>query len=157
MSEPPFPGPEGAGADAAEANAAEILAAAGRVEEGLRRVRADALAYAEARWRLMQLELLEARAALGRLAAVALASFVLAVVGLGLLAASGAERLSRISGLDRALVLAMEGGLLLAAGAGAAWWGWRRWRRTFRPLEQSLEELQEDLHWLRERWGLERR
>ena len=41
---------------------------------------------------------------------------------------------------------------LLVAAALVAWLAWRRFRRRFVGLEETLEELREDLVWLQE-WG----
>ncbi|MFH1923799.1 MAG: phage holin family protein, partial [Planctomycetota bacterium] len=42
-------------------------------------------------------------------------------------------------------------GLVLVVGAIlAGWLAWRRFRREFVGLEETLEELREDLVWLRE-------
>lgn len=115
------------------------------------------MAYVQAHWRLFQLELHEAKADFVRLALFACTSLVLGVAGMAVLVAALAHLLAEWTGLDRELVLAIEGGLLLAIGAGAGWLGWRRCRREFRPLQQSLEELQEDLQWLRQHLGTGRR
>ena len=40
--------------------------------------------------------------------------------------------------------------LLAIAGVAIGWLAWRRFRREFRGLEQSIEELREDLVWAKE-------
>lgn len=122
------------------------------MQQLLRQMQADGLAYARARWRLLQLELLEARRTLLLAGVFALAALVLGIVGLALLAAALAEVLRDWTGLDSGPLLAIEGALLLILGAAVGWLAWRRFRCELRPFEQSLEELQEDLHWLRQHW-----
>jgi hypothetical protein len=46
--------------------------------------------------------------------------------------------------------LAIFGFVLLFGGAGGGWVAYRRFRRGFAGFEQTLEELREDLVWLRE-------
>jgi uncharacterized membrane protein YqjE len=43
--------------------------------------------------------------------------------------------------------------VLLLAGTGLAWVGYRRFRREFIGFRQSLEEVREDIEWLREWTG----
>ncbi|MCL6504103.1 MAG: phage holin family protein [Pirellulales bacterium] len=122
------------------------------MQQLLRQMQADLLASARARWRLLQIELLEARRTLLLAAAFALAAIVLGIVGLALLAAALAKVLEDWTGLDSGPLLAIEGALLLILGATIGWLAWRRFRCELRLFEQSLEELQEDLHWLRQHW-----
>lgn len=153
MSEPRKAGEGGSASETRDAGTAAV----GELLEALERLRADAAAYAQARWQLLRLELLEGRAALVRLAFLLGAAVVLGLVGLALLAAALAGPLAQWTGWEREPLWAIEGAVLLAAGASVAWSGWRRSRRELRLFEQSLEELQEDLRWLRERWGVVRR
>ncbi len=157
MSGPETPEPAAPEASRPGPSSLESAAALESLQQTLRQAGADGMAYVQARWRLLQLELYEARAELVRLAVFASTALVLAVAGIVVLAVVLADLLAERTGMDRELLLAIEGGLLLAAGACAGWLGWRRCRREFRPLEQSLEELEEDLHWLRQHLGTDRR
>ena len=49
--------------------------------------------------------------------------------------------------------LLILGLLLFAAGALAGYLAWRRFRHTFTGMEQTMEELREDLVWLAEKAG----
>lgn len=140
------PGPSALGSSAALEN----------LQQALRHVRSDGTAYVQARWQLFQLELREAKAKFMRLALLACTAVVLAVSGIAVLAVALAHLLAEQTGLDRELLLAIEGGVLLAMAGSAAWLGWWRYRSEFRPFEQSLEELQEDLNWLRQHLGTDR-
>ena len=67
-----------------------------------------------------------------------------------LLAVALAEQLAGVGGVAKIGWLAILAGALALAGAAVAWWAWRRFRREFKGLEQSLEELREDLAWIQE-------
>ena len=115
-----------------------------------RRLLADCRRLVEARWRLASLELRVAVRQLSRLGmvwAVGLATSLVAAT-LGFVAL--ADVLEQLSGTSRVVWLAlMSAGLALLAAA-ASWFAWLRFRRQFVGLEESLEELHEDIAWLRE-------
>lgn len=64
-------------------------------------------------------------------------------------------RLDGYLGLAQNAWLLIFGLLLLTLGLSAGYCAWRRFRRRFLGLEQTLEELREDALWLRE-WHNER-
>ncbi len=119
----------------------ELGALAGEVAESLR-----------LRIELAQLELAEDYRAAKRLAVVLLTALVMLLTSLPLLAVALADVLDGVGGLSRAgwlLIFAM--GLVLVAGSGSLV-AWRRFRRGMVGLQETIEELREDLLWLRE-WG----
>ncbi len=85
-----------------------------------------------------------------RLAVVWLASAVMALTALPLVAVGAAEMLNGCGGLHRGdWLLIFAGGLLILALAGG-YFAWRRFRRQFIGLRETIEELREDVVWLRE-------
>ena len=48
------------------------------------------------------------------------------------------------------LLLLVAGAMLLLLAPLVGWLAWRRFRRRFLGLEQTIEELREDAAWLRE-------
>ena len=65
-----------------------------------------------------------------------------------------ADALDGCGGIARGVwLLVFAAGLLAAALAGSLL-AWRRFRHRFVGLEETLEELREDLLWLREKQGL---
>jgi uncharacterized membrane protein YqjE len=108
---------------------------------------------AAARWQLAQLELKADLQSVKRLAIVWLMAGVMALTSLPLLASSLAEVLDGRYGIARGMwLLIFAGGLLFFALAGG-YLAWRRFRRRFIGLQETLEELREDLLWLREKSG----
>ncbi len=102
------------------------------------------------RMELAQLELAEDYRAAKRLAVVLLTAVVMLLTSLPLLAAALAEVLHGVGGLSRAgWLLLFALGLMLLAGLGS-FLAWRRFRRGMVGLQETLEELREDLLWLRE-------
>ncbi len=105
---------------------------------------------AAARWELARLELAGDWRAAKRLAIGWLLAGVAALVALPLLAVSLADGLDgrgNISGGQWLLIFA--GGLLLLAAA-SGYLAWRWFSRRIVGLSETLEELREDLAWLRE-------
>ena len=111
---------------------------------------------ARLRWQLARLELQESIAQVKRLAIVLAVAAVMALTALPVLVVWLAETLAIHAGYFPAhgwmLVLALA--LLLIAGSGG-FLAWRRFRRQFTGLEETIEELREDLVWLRDWVGQE--
>ncbi len=107
-------------------------------------------ALAAARWRLLQMELVSARDQVRKLAIVLFAAFCAVLVSLPVLIVAAGDALDGKLGLPRWAWLLASGLLLLTSACLSAWLSWRRFRREFVGLAESLEELQEDLVWLRE-------
>ncbi len=107
------------------------------------------------RWQLARLEWDDATAAIKRLGVPLAAAGVMALAVLPVLVICLADWLNGawpLAGVRWALVL----GLLLAVVAGVVGWlAWRRFRREFVGLEETMEELREDVVWLKEWTGHE--
>ena len=123
------------------------------------RVELDAVAgelreMAAARWELARLELEADLRSVKRLAIAGLVAAVMALMALPLLAMCLADVLDGYGNIVRAGWLLIFGvGLLLTAVAVVLFARWR-FRRRFVGLQETLEELREDLLWLRETGGL---
>jgi hypothetical protein len=106
---------------------------------------------AAARWELARLELQSDLLAARRLAVAWLAAAVMALTALPLVAVALAEAMDGCGHIPRGgWLLIFAGGLLILAMAGG-YFAWRRFRRRFIGLQETLEELREDLVWLREK------
>jgi len=109
----------------------------------------------KAHWELARLEIEADLSEVRRLAVALVAAGVLGLAALPLLATALAWRLRGWAGLGFGAWLALFGvGLLLVAFVGGVL-AWRRFRRRFSGLEETLEELREDLVWLGEWMGAE--
>jgi uncharacterized membrane protein (DUF485 family) len=122
----------------------------------LGRLSADVQEMVALRWQLASLEL---RTALEQLKGLAIALAVAAVMGLTalpLVAVAAAELLDGRLGLSRHVwLLLMALGLLVFAFLVATL-AWRRFRRRFVGLQETMEEVREDGVWLRDWWEKER-
>ena len=102
------------------------------------------------RWQLALLELRADRRSAVWLTIALSASGVMALSALPLLLVWLAAQLDQWLGVSRDGWLLILGFALLAAGLASGYLAWRRFRRHFLGLEQTLEELREDAAWLRE-------
>lgn len=110
----------------------------------------EAARWLMAHWELARLELEADLGEARRLAVALVAAGILGLAALPLLATALAWRLKGCVGLGFGAWLALFGvGLLLAAFVGGRL-AWRRFRRRYSGLEETLEELREDLVWLGE-------
>jgi hypothetical protein len=117
------------------------------------RLKSDIASLAQLRWQLARLEATAAACSLRRLAVVLTVAALAALVALPILLVALADALDGRLGVPRwGWLLAFGFGLLLTA-ALAAWSRWRRFRQEFVGFEQTLEELREDVVWLRERFA----
>jgi protein-S-isoprenylcysteine O-methyltransferase Ste14 len=114
------------------------------------RLGADLREMALARWQLVRLEVEAATADLRRLAVVLAVAATCALSALPLAAFCLAETLDQCLGIPRVAWLGVFGAFLLGTGLLTGWLGWRRFRREFTGLQETLEELHEDGVWLRE-------
>jgi uncharacterized membrane protein YqjE len=106
---------------------------------------------AAARWELARLELKADIRAVKRLAVVCLVAAVMALTALPLLAVCLADLLDGCGNIVRAGWLLIFGAGLLLAAAAVVPFAVGRFRRRFLGLQETLEELREDLLWLREK------
>lgn len=120
------------------------------VREEAVRLGADLREMALARWQLARLEVEAAAADVRRLAVVLAVAATLALTALPLAAFCLAEALDQRLGIPRAAWLGIFAAILLGTGLLTGWLGWRRFRRQFTGLQETLEELHEDGVWLRE-------
>lgn len=105
---------------------------------------------AAARWELARLELAADLLSAKRLILIWGAAAVMALTALPLLAVGLAEALDGCGNVARGQwLLIIAGGLLILAFDGSHF-AWRRFRRRFVGLRETLEELREDMIWLKE-------
>jgi len=121
--------------------------------EGLDALGDELREMAVARWELARLELSADLRSAKRLAIVWAVSALMIFTALPMLAASLADWLDGDGGISRAGWLLIFGCGLLAAAITAAETARRRFRRRFVGLQETLEELREDVLWLREKRG----
>ncbi|HLA85682.1 MAG TPA: phage holin family protein [Thermoguttaceae bacterium] len=136
-----------------ERNARPLLE---RLGKELNALGGDLRESAALRW---QLAVLEIRADLrsGRRLAISLTvAAVMGLTALPLLLVAAAHLLDGYYGLSSTGWLVVGGLVLLCTAPVVALLAWRRFRRRFLGLEQTLEELHEDAAWLREWLGRER-
>ena len=126
------------------------------LKEEVTRAGAELGEMARLRWQLARLELGESIGQVKRVAIVLGVAAVMALTALPVLVVWLAETLAIHAGYFPAhgwmLVLALA--LLLIAGSGG-FLAWRRFRLQFTGLEETIEELREDLVWLRDWVGQE--
>ncbi len=105
----------------------------------------EAVQLARLRWRLAEIELRESAETTRRFAIWAIVCAVLVLSSLPVFVVALSAWL--LPSLAWAWI---SGLILLVLGLAAAWFAWRRFRREFHGVEQSLEELREDLAWVKE-------
>jgi len=107
----------------------------------------------ELRWQLARLEVeSDLRSAKRLIIGLSIAA-VIALAALPILVVCLAQLLDGWLRLGSVAWLGIFGLLLLLVGPAVGYAAWRRFRRGFVGLQQTLEELQEDLVWLREWTG----
>ncbi len=126
----------------------------GDLKDEVRRAAGEAAEMGELRWRLARLELTESAAQVKQLAIVLGVAAVMALTALPVLVVWLAATLDGVVFGVAGWLLAFALGLLIVAGVGG-WLAYRRFRRQFTGLEETIDELREDLVWLREWAGRE--
>jgi uncharacterized membrane protein YqjE len=111
---------------------------------------ADVIEMASLRWQLAESELRGDLAAVRRLGLLGGLGMLAAISALPVLTVVLAGQVDAVLANPFPWASLSAGCLLLAGGSLTAWWGWRRFRREFLGLRESLEECREDLMWLRE-------
>lgn len=114
-------------------------------------------AFASAQWRLLQSELTAARDQIRALAIAAATSVCAAMVSLPLLIVAVVDALDGQFGWPRWAWLLASGVSLLVGATTVGWLAWRRMRRDFIGLAESMEELREDVIWFQELRARDRR
>lgn len=116
----------------------------------LAQLSADAQEMITLRWQLARLEFTAGLDQLKRLAKALAIALVLGMTAPPLVAVCVAQLFDGRLGLPWTAWLLLFAATLLGLGSLIAWLAWRGFRRRFGGLEESLEELREDLLWLRE-------
>jgi hypothetical protein len=112
---------------------------------------AELRAIAAARWELARLEIASDLQSTRRLAVACLASAVMALATLPLAVSALADALDCRLGVPRIGWLLIFAGALLLLAAMSGSLAWRRFRQDFTGLRETLEELQEDAVWMKEK------
>jgi uncharacterized membrane protein YqjE len=120
------------------------------LQKELRFLAADVQEMVQLRWELARLELQADLRNIKRLVIFFCAAAVMILTALPLLVSYLAEKLDGWQGIARGGWLLIFGLVLLGAGAVVALGAWIWFRRRFLGLQESLEELREDLEWMKE-------
>lgn len=104
-----------------------------------------------ARWELARLEIESDIRSAVQLAVAWLVAVVMSLTALPLVAAGLAEYLDGWHGIPRSAWLFVFAAALLFIASLGSYLAWRRFRRNFTGLCETLEELQEDMVWLRDK------
>jgi hypothetical protein len=123
------------------------------IQESFRALGDDLRQMLSLRWQLAKLEARADARALKRLALLAFAAVVMVLTALPLLLVGAADLLDGHGGIARAGWLLIFAVALLAAGIGTCALAWRHFRRRVTGMQQTLEEVREDLIWLGELTG----
>ncbi len=120
------------------------------LQEELGSLVSDVREMALLRWELAKLELTADARTTTRLVVVFAVALLLVLVSLPVLVVSLGGLLDGVWGISQSGWLFIFGlTFLITAGLGG-FLAWRRFRRNFIALEETLEELREDMLWLRE-------
>lgn len=120
------------------------------VKAEIARLGAELRQMAGLRWKLARLELEAAVRSVKWLAIILVVAAMMVTTALPILAVCAAELLAEATGVARTRWLLVFGLFLLSAAALSGWLAWRRFRRRLVGLEETMEELREDLVWLQE-------
>ena len=122
----------------------------GDVSRDIAQLRAELGEMLGLRWQLARLELVDALGAVKRLAVLLAVAAAMLMTALPLVAVVAAELLDGVRAIPKTgwltgfcLLLAVSAGLI---GCTA----WRRFRGGYAGFEETLEELHEDVAWIRE-------
>ncbi|HUY91090.1 MAG TPA: phage holin family protein [Pirellulales bacterium] len=121
------------------------------IKDETSRLKSDFAQLLRVRWQLGKLEVRTAAHSAKRLAAGAIIALLLVLVSLPVLVVALAHALDGVLHIAFAGWLAVFGFGMLLFAAALAWFRYQRFRAEFVGLEQSLEELREDVVWLEER------
>lgn len=102
------------------------------------------------RWQLAKLELAADARSTARLAIILALAVLMVLVALPILVVSLGSLLHGTCGISQSGWLCIFGVALLATAGLGGFLSWRRFRRNLVGLEETIEELREDMLWLRE-------
>ena len=102
------------------------------------------------RWELAKLELAADARSTVRLAVVLAVAVLMVLVALPVLVVSLGSLLDGVWGISQSGWLCIFAAALLATAGLGGFVAWRRFRRNLLGLEETIEELREDMVWLRE-------
>lgn len=122
----------------------------GELREELSGMAGELSQLAALRWQLAEIELRESAQTAKRFSIGAIVAVVLLLTALPVVVVALSAWLDRVAELPHVSWAWILGLLLAITGLAIAWFSWRRFRREFRGLEQSIEELREDLVWVKE-------
>ena len=111
---------------------------------------ADIRKMAMLRWELARLELAADIRSAVRLAVILAIAALLALVSLPLLIVALGCLLDGVLGISQGGWLCLFGLCFLLTATVGSFFAWRRFRRNLIGLEETIEELREDMLWLRE-------
>lgn len=117
----------------------------GELQKELSGMADEAAQLASLRWRLAEIELRQSAETTRRFSIRAIIGAVLVLTSLPVFVVALSAWL-----LPSLAWAWLSGLILLVGGLAVAWFAWRRFRRDFHGLEQSLEEVREDLAWVKE-------
>lgn len=120
------------------------------LQEELASLVSDVREMALLRWQLAKLELAaDARSTL-RLAIILAIAVLMVLVSLPVLVVSLGSLLDGVCGISQSGWLCIFGLALLSTAILGGFLAWRRFRRNLIALAETIEELREDIVWLRE-------
>ena len=102
------------------------------------------------RWELAKLELTADARSIAKLAVVLAIAVLLVLIALPVLVTALGSLLDGLWGISQSGWLLIFGLIFLVTAGVGGFLAWRRFRRDFIALEETLEELHEDMLWLRE-------
>jgi uncharacterized membrane protein YqjE len=119
-------------------------------QPNLRQMAREATQSLNLRRELAELELSHDRVLIQRFAGIGGVAVALIVIGISLLLVTAAWELSAVTNLSFTAWLALFGAACLVPGSWVLWRSIRTLRREFCGLRGTLNELREDVAWLRD-------
>ncbi len=110
----------------------------------------EAQAMLRARAELLGLELQAARSTATWVIVAVLVGLLGLVVSIPVLVVVLSQQIARWFEFDALVVLWIATGIMLLASVGLILLAWRRYRRDFHGLDDSIAELREDMLWMQE-------
>lgn len=120
------------------------------LQEELSSLVSDVREMAVLRWELAKLEFAADARSTIRLVVVLAVAVLMVLVALPVLVVALGILLDGVWGISQSGWLCIFGVALLATASLGGFWAWRLFRRNLVGLEETIEELREDMVWLRE-------